>query len=1128
MNGDASHIFDLKKPMFHGNLEKNNRFNSNNNIKPFGFQTNRVAKREKSPISSGSPEKTAPSINKKTLWNPWEKDTHNQDATISNMNLLKDNKKFQLGTLKERDSKNFKQLPFILQSNEYEENLASRNIKSHQSKAKIHKNISTLSFLSENSKTYFPRTGEIYATFAVKHLRNQKQRNNNTRTKESNLPFEEPMEIYSGKSFPSPLKHLSPQRYTSPQKHTFDDLWRRDSITTKNSKTIFTNSLPIHQSIILHGLGKNLTIEGNNDFVDISMLNTHKKLRRYIAKTLHKKTRRTGRSEFSELQSCCRIFDINRDGLIDTNDLVHGFKLLGAMVKYSEVSKILDLFDKNHDGYIDYGEFIHMILNEDHPIIHQFNIDENLRREFVYKTISSQGNDGELLMPDEDDELNSIDLHSKSTNEINPKKYNLQDEDQLGENESKFGPFSSREEDSVIISEHLESRRRNYIDQKKKKESKVQKIKKSISPQTNRNNYLKSSVQSKIKVNPTSRISTYLKNKSKSLMKLLSASIPDEMPDNNALNEIKKIYSQACKLYTKKKYNKSRKLFLECITHSEEHDNMEFFRTQCLHNIGLIYYMEDEFRSAVSYYDESLKEAKKLEEIELQSLSLSNLGVVFYSMNEYDRSREKFEESIKLLESLYYSDDQHDSENSKLALFSIIPILTKNYSNIPFEHFLEVYSTCVLYLGWLQEICGLYELAIDTYNAALELFNIINDKEGKIESYTRLGYSYIRIANFSDAEIQFRFAIPLCTEMKNKTTLITCHIGRGICERGQGENSKSLRSMQRALALIKKKKKYDDLPYCYYETGVTHKFMNSYNESLECFEKCLESLEEHDIEDEYLEALCHYNLGQVYHYKYEVYIENNDISNDNVTSNSLYVDPQDYELKNSFSVRSNESNQQSLQKNTKNNNILIKNLSRTNSVLSIESISSQKDFIETSIDESKSNIENKDSQDIFNSSSKIELNENNEVQETIDEKDNLQISIPLFIPKDNDNNYENQTSDESLLNTSLPMINSERHTLHSLARMANNISDSPQSQLLDLAKKYYQLSLHSLKSDRLIANVWHNIGSLEFNAFRHNAALKAFQSAIIMYKKIGDLAAELEVHKKVELVKKSITKLKEI
>jgi Ca2+-binding EF-hand superfamily protein len=57
-----------------------------------------------------------------------------------------------------------------------------------------------------------------------------------------------------------------------------------------------------------------------------------------------------------------RIFENNKKGYLDINDLKKGFNLLNVNINYLDISLLINRFDLNKKGYINFADFFDMIV----------------------------------------------------------------------------------------------------------------------------------------------------------------------------------------------------------------------------------------------------------------------------------------------------------------------------------------------------------------------------------------------------------------------------------------------------------------------------------------------------------------------------------------------------------------------------------------------------------------------------------------------------------------------------------------------------------------------------------------------------------------------------------------------
>jgi hypothetical protein len=72
-----------------------------------------------------------------------------------------------------------------------------------------------------------------------------------------------------------------------------------------------------------------------------------------------------GLSGVNALQNAFRKFDINRDGSIDTDEMLEVLHLFGIHVSLEQAERLIDLCDRGGDRKIDYVEFVRLVMPSD-------------------------------------------------------------------------------------------------------------------------------------------------------------------------------------------------------------------------------------------------------------------------------------------------------------------------------------------------------------------------------------------------------------------------------------------------------------------------------------------------------------------------------------------------------------------------------------------------------------------------------------------------------------------------------------------------------------------------------------------------------------------------------------------
>jgi serine phosphatase RsbU (regulator of sigma subunit) len=151
--------------------------------------------------------------------------------------------------------------------------------------------------------------------------------------------------------------------------------------------------------------------------------------------------------------------------------------------------------------------------------------------------------------------------------------------------------------------------------------------------------------------------------------------------------------------------------FTKALKIAEEINNLKDI-TNCINNIGVIYYEQGNNEKAMEYYLRSLEIAEKMQRKKSIAFALGNLGNVYKNLNQYDKAIEVQERSLKI------SEEIKDEETNANALHSL----------------------GVIYSDLKQD-----QKAIDYVSKALKIHEANDDKNSMSQSMVILGLSYNRL-----------------------------------------------------------------------------------------------------------------------------------------------------------------------------------------------------------------------------------------------------------------------------------------------------------------------------------------------------------------------------------------------
>ncbi|MDB4534378.1 tetratricopeptide repeat protein [Vicingaceae bacterium] len=184
-----------------------------------------------------------------------------------------------------------------------------------------------------------------------------------------------------------------------------------------------------------------------------------------------------------------------------------------------------------------------------------------------------------------------------------------------------------------------------------------------------------------------------------------------------------------------------------------------------LNNVGYIYKRQGDILKALEYYHESLKLKKMLKDEEEVALALNNLGGIYYTLKEYDKALKYYRNALLLekksgtekgVARLYNNIGSvyRKQQKPKLAL-DYYQQSIKNYEKIGYKKGEALsrlkYTSIKLEIlegNYPETLELLLEELLNTYN----LFNEMDDLEGKARSGYEISNVYLRLGNVLKAE----------------------------------------------------------------------------------------------------------------------------------------------------------------------------------------------------------------------------------------------------------------------------------------------------------------------------------------------------------------------------------------
>jgi signal transduction histidine kinase len=177
-----------------------------------------------------------------------------------------------------------------------------------------------------------------------------------------------------------------------------------------------------------------------------------------------------------------------------------------------------------------------------------------------------------------------------------------------------------------------------------------------------------------------------------------------------------------------------------------------------LNGLGIVYYREAEYDSAIYYYIEYLKLCEKYKNEEGLGKGYVNLGIAYYELKDFNNAEYYFKESINVNEKYnnprflsiaynnlgsiaYYKNDLEKA----LYFYSLSQELNVKVNNV--FGLAQAKSN----IGNIYESRNDYNVALDYYTEAKDLFESIQNIDGFIAAYNNIGLIHERRKNYAEA-----------------------------------------------------------------------------------------------------------------------------------------------------------------------------------------------------------------------------------------------------------------------------------------------------------------------------------------------------------------------------------------
>lgn len=269
------------------------------------------------------------------------------------------------------------------------------------------------------------------------------------------------------------------------------------------------------------------------------------------------------------------------------------------------------------------------------------------------------------------------------------------------------------------------------------------------------------------------------------------------------------LYNSAYQLLNDREYDKAIEKYREFIEVERTTQNPDLDKiSESLNNIGICYFLLNNYREAIQWFEKALEEDRKTGIIENIATRYNNLGLAFKKLGTYDRAAEYYKKALTL------DMEQRDTQN-----------IAKSYNNLgSIYDSWGRYDTAIFYndqslklkellkdsagmaitlnnIGVIYKSWGKYNSAIEYFEEALKIDRSLR-KTGEIpKRLNNIGLAYNLQKQYEKALNIFKEALEMATEQKNKELIATIYSNMGSVYLNLQKSDEAIRYQELALGI---------------------------------------------------------------------------------------------------------------------------------------------------------------------------------------------------------------------------------------------------------------------------------------------------------------------------------------
>ncbi len=203
------------------------------------------------------------------------------------------------------------------------------------------------------------------------------------------------------------------------------------------------------------------------------------------------------------------------------------------------------------------------------------------------------------------------------------------------------------------------------------------------------------------------------------------------------------------------------------------------FIARCLNYIGIVYGNQGNYPKAIECYKKSLKINEELGDQKNMSGCYINIGTVHNAQGNYSKAIEYYHKSLKINEEIADSPDESLAKSGKKGI-----------------------SDCYSNIGIIYYYQGNYSKAIECYQKSLKIDEELGNRKGMSGCYTNIGVIHDEQGNYSKAIEWYQKSLKIKEELGDRKGISNCYNNIGIIYKEQGNYSKAIKYYQKSLRIF--------------------------------------------------------------------------------------------------------------------------------------------------------------------------------------------------------------------------------------------------------------------------------------------------------------------------------------